>query len=534
MPNFIKKQPVLFLILTGIVAYVPFLGAVHLFDWDEVNFAESAREMLVTGNFFRVQIDFVPFWEKPPFFFWLQAFAMKLFGVSEFAARLPNAVFGVISLVSLYYWGSKLKDNRFGLIWAVAFGSSLLPFLYFKSGIIDPVFNYFIFAGWIQLLFYHQFKQLKHAILAATFIGIAIITKGPVAVLLTALSWAIVFVWQKGKLPFKKAHIAAYAVIAAAISLLWFGPETIINGPAFLTEFIDYQIRLFATADAGHGQPFYYHFVVVLFGCFPMSFIALPQFYKHQNTSLEKRFMLTLFWVVLILFSIVKTKIVHYSSLSYFPLSFLAALQLEQLWDSKSALPARLKNAMFGFGILLALVLLAFPILLLNAEVLSPLMKDAFGVAALATKINVEPLSFLPGILLLFGLMLYFKTSNKQPIKALGYLAGSLVISLWLYLPLVTPKIEAFSQGPAIEFYQSLQGQDVYVKPYKFKSYAHLFYFKKPAATALPSFDYYWLIDGEVDKPVYMVAKVGKTLDNPNFEIIGKSGGYVFYKRSLK
>ena len=83
MTNFIKKQPVLFLILTGIVAYVPFLGAVHLFDWDEVNFAESAREMLVTGNFFRVQIDFVPFWEKPPFFFWLQAFAMKLFGVSE-------------------------------------------------------------------------------------------------------------------------------------------------------------------------------------------------------------------------------------------------------------------------------------------------------------------------------------------------------------------------------------------------------------------------------------------------------------------
>jgi len=30
--------------------FVPFLGAVHLFDWDEINFAESAREMLVTGN----------------------------------------------------------------------------------------------------------------------------------------------------------------------------------------------------------------------------------------------------------------------------------------------------------------------------------------------------------------------------------------------------------------------------------------------------------------------------------------------------
>ena len=57
------------LILSGIIFFIPFLGRVHLFDWDEINFAESAREMIVTGNYHRVQINFQPFWEKPPFFF---------------------------------------------------------------------------------------------------------------------------------------------------------------------------------------------------------------------------------------------------------------------------------------------------------------------------------------------------------------------------------------------------------------------------------------------------------------------------------
>ena len=68
-----KKLYPYIVVITAILFYIPFLGSVHLFDWDEINFAESAREMIVTGNFSRVQIDFHPFWEKPPLFFWMQA-----------------------------------------------------------------------------------------------------------------------------------------------------------------------------------------------------------------------------------------------------------------------------------------------------------------------------------------------------------------------------------------------------------------------------------------------------------------------------
>src|SRR4028119_166377 len=90
----------------GAVLFLPGLGAAHLFDWDEINFAECAREMLATGDYLRVQIDYQPFWEKPPLFIWLQAISMKAFGVNEYAARLPNALGGIATLMVLLHVGS--------------------------------------------------------------------------------------------------------------------------------------------------------------------------------------------------------------------------------------------------------------------------------------------------------------------------------------------------------------------------------------------------------------------------------------------
>ena len=56
----------LFIFVTVAILFTHSLGKVHLFDWDEINFAESAREMIETGNYMQVQINYEPFWEKPP------------------------------------------------------------------------------------------------------------------------------------------------------------------------------------------------------------------------------------------------------------------------------------------------------------------------------------------------------------------------------------------------------------------------------------------------------------------------------------
>ena len=99
------------LVLGGIIFFIPFLGTVHLFDWDEINFAESAREMIASGDYLNVQINFTPFWEKPPLFIWMQVLSMKIFGVTEFAARFPNAIGGIITLLVLYFIGKKLYNE---------------------------------------------------------------------------------------------------------------------------------------------------------------------------------------------------------------------------------------------------------------------------------------------------------------------------------------------------------------------------------------------------------------------------------------
>jgi len=98
-----ERSIYLLIVLAGIALFMPFLGAVHLFDWDEINFAEAAREMIVTGNYTRVQIDYEPFCEKPPLFIWAQVASMKAFGVHEFAARFPNAVVGIVTLLVLWH-----------------------------------------------------------------------------------------------------------------------------------------------------------------------------------------------------------------------------------------------------------------------------------------------------------------------------------------------------------------------------------------------------------------------------------------------
>jgi 4-amino-4-deoxy-L-arabinose transferase-like glycosyltransferase len=113
--------------VAALLLFVPGLGSVHLFDWDEINFAEIGREMLATGDYLRPQIDFKPFHEKPPLFMWMQAAGMSLFGVNEFAARVPNAICGVITLLVLFRIGSRLRDRTFGLLWVLAYVGSILP-----------------------------------------------------------------------------------------------------------------------------------------------------------------------------------------------------------------------------------------------------------------------------------------------------------------------------------------------------------------------------------------------------------------------
>src|ERR1700761_2523893 len=131
MPNYVRYT---IIVILAALLFLPFLGQVHLFDWDEINFAECAREMIVSKDYLRAQIDFMPFWEKPPLFIWMQVIAMKIFGIGEYAARFPNALIGVTTLVTIFYVGKKTVNEKMATWWVLLYAATWLPHFYFKSG----------------------------------------------------------------------------------------------------------------------------------------------------------------------------------------------------------------------------------------------------------------------------------------------------------------------------------------------------------------------------------------------------------------
>jgi len=230
-----------FIILAASLLFIPFIGNMPLFDWDEINFAECAREMLVSHNYSNVQLYFQPFWEKPPVFIWLQAISMNLFGINEFAARFPNAICGVITLLVLYSTGKRLNDRRFGLTWSFVYAATLLPHLFFKSGIIDPWFNLFIFAS-VFYLIQHTNNPVgkegyKTALFSGFFLGVALLTKGPAALVLVGLTVTVFFILARFKKISEMKFVLVFFLAFLVTGFSWFGIELIKgNGYSFKSD----------------------------------------------------------------------------------------------------------------------------------------------------------------------------------------------------------------------------------------------------------------------------------------------------------
>lgn len=544
-----------YLVITLLAAFffLPFLGGVHLFDWDEINFAECAREMLVLGDYLRIHINFEPFWEKPPLFFWLQVLSMKLWGINEYAARFPNAICGILSLLILFSIGKKMANRTFAYAWVLAYLGSILPHLYFKSGIIDPWFNLFIFLG-IYFLFEASwrrkaasktsFQQLwKPLLLAGVCTGLAVLTKGPVAGLVTALVLGTYWLWNRCAWFLHVGQFLFYGMVVLATAGLWFGVEMMQNGTWFVETFTRYQIRLLQTEDAGHGGFFGYHFVVLLIGVFPSSIFALRQFWRQGNplgNDNPKRvnfriWMLILFWVVLILFSLVQSKIVHYSSLCYFPLTFLAALRLEELLSKQSVL-SRLEKILFiGIAVLFGIILLALPYLGQHPELLRPLLaKDPFALGNLEAQVDWSAKHWIPALIFisLIAASIYLYKKQKLP-KATWTLFIGMAFFVNSALIFFINNIEAYSQRAVIEFYKSKQDEDCYIHP-TYRTYADLFYTRKQPIFDKQSNDEQWLCEGAIDKDVFLITKIQhshRLAKYPDIVEIGRKNGFVFFER---
>ena len=534
-----------FALLMGALFYIPFLGGIHLFDWDEINFAESAREMISSGNFLTVQINYEAFWEKPPLFFWLQVLSVKIFGMGEFAMRFPNALCGIITLIVIYRVGERIFDEKFGFIWMMVYAGSLLPFFYFKSGIIDPWFNLFIFLGITHLAYYFiiQERRLFNISLSGAFLGLAIITKGPVAILILFIVLLVFLFFSKFRVSIRIKDILSFSFFLLMIGGSWFLLQILNGNFHIIRDFIEYQIRLFQTEDAGHGGFLLYHFVILFFGVFPASVFALPALTKSIVESYHVKsfalWMRILFWVVIILFTIVKTRIIHYSSLAYFPITFLGAQMAYRIFQDKQRFREYFRILILILSLLFAGITVGISFIgkFMDKLELEKLLNDPFTLANLQADVKWTGWESLTGVLFFIAIIIsLYMIKDKR--KVIITIFVSSLLFAYSSLLIFTPKIEAYSQRAAIEFFKSIKDEDAYVITLGYKSYAQYYYAEIKPKQNINASNVKWFLEGDIDKPVYIAFKIHKKDEYlkkyPFLIILYEKNGFVFAKRDVK
>lgn len=183
------------LLLLAFVVRLATLGGYPLTDNTEARYAEIARKMLETGHWIVPQIDYgVPFWGKPPLSFWLTAIFYKLFGVNEFAARLPSLLLAVAVCALAYTLACRQRGADLARKTVVVIATTVLMMVSAGGVMTDPAM--LLGTALSMTAFWLAFTTGSRRWGYLFFVGIAIglMAKGPVATALTLLpigAWAV-------------------------------------------------------------------------------------------------------------------------------------------------------------------------------------------------------------------------------------------------------------------------------------------------------------------------------------------------------
>ena len=488
-------------------------GIPYLFDWDELIYASLARQMLASGDPFSLAINGEPFFEKPPLFFWLQALSMAVLGMNEWAARLPNAWVGGITVALLVGWGSHLRGVGFGCLWGILLLTGYLPLFFYKTGLIDPLLNLGMGVGLGSLLAADQARRVGCSgrvwkAVGALALGLAVLAKGPVGLVLPLLIWVGYKVWHRDPQT-GWGDTLAFLGLAAAIPLAWLALEGVQRGPQWVEEFGRYQWRILTSSD-GHPGPVYFHLLAFALGCFPWGALALAGILQTIPRSMglvdltrrAEHLLLVAFGVVLALFSLlVQTKLVHYTSLLYPIGAYFAAVRLQRLGLEEARLSFWegcwiLLSGLFWLALWLVLPWLGSqdPILLMSVaekrlEALGiPLpelfqsLSDSLALGYLQADVDWPGFAYGPALLLVLGGLAWIGGRHKSWGWAILLLATGLSAQLawgWVF-----PRLLQHTQGGAIDFFQRFTVSEKSPEPtlsgtvglYGFRSFVPYFY----------------------------------------------------------
>ncbi|NTV06266.1 MAG: glycosyltransferase family 39 protein [Chlorobiaceae bacterium] len=316
------------------------LGSAPLFDVDEGAFSEATREMMISKNYLTTYLNGTPRFDKPILIYWLQLSSVRLFGLSEFAFRLPSALAGTAWATSVFLFVRKESGNRQAFLAAAMMVLSLQIMVIAKAAIADGVLNCFLAITMLGLLQHYKTGSKPLLYLAFAAAGFGMLTKGPIAII---IPFAVTFLFSLQermlKTWFRMVCNPAGIILFLGIALPWYLLEYRDQGMAFVEGFFfKHNINRFNSSFEGHSGSTLYYIPVIMLGLMPFTglFFTLLFNIKALLSDRVNRFLLIWFGFVFLFFSLSGTKLPHYMIYGYTPLFILMARALPMSRHPKS------------------------------------------------------------------------------------------------------------------------------------------------------------------------------------------------------
>lgn len=266
------------------LALFTLLGDRPLLEPDEGRYAEIAREMHRGGSWLVPTQNGVPHFQKPPVIYWATAGAFRVFGVNEFAARLPSALAAAGTLALTFWMGAMLANRRVGLAAAGILLASAEFFVLARSLTPDMLMTFWITLA-IACFVRRSVGQRSgetitglwdYAFFAA--MGLGFLTKGPMA-LIVPLSAVAAWQWGERSLPpERRTRALPWAtgmLLTVSLAISWFAVMAL-SDRALFDYFWKYEfVQRFGSRTHGRSQPLLFFVPVLLAGSLPWLFLAL-------------------------------------------------------------------------------------------------------------------------------------------------------------------------------------------------------------------------------------------------------------------
>jgi len=364
-----RRQVYFFIIFgIGILLFLFNLGGRDLWEPDETRYAVVAREMRETGDWIIPHLNGAIYPEKPPLFFWLVNLSNFFLGENtELSNRLPSALAGFITMVITFVLGGKLFNFRVGFLSGLILSTCIFFPLISRWVMMDSLLTlFFLLAVYCFYLGYENDEnRRRYYLLAGLFMGLGVLTKGPVAYLPIPILLLFAFFQKKSKRFLCRPLLWGF-LLSVMVVLIWWIPACWFGG----RDYIHWILLKKATGtyvEGGkhlHPGPLYFYFVRFPAEFFPWIVFLPTAFIFGLRRGWEKRkefiFLLVWFVFIFLFFTLSKGKKDNY----LLPLYPASAMMVGVLWDLGLRSLEKTKGFIPGLLLLTLLFLIGFVLLL--------------------------------------------------------------------------------------------------------------------------------------------------------------------------